>query len=115
MQYMLMIHGDEAAEAAMPEAAMQALMGAYGAYTDAMMTAGVLVAGERLRPSDTATRVRVVDGKTQVLDGPYAESKEQLGGYFVIEVPDLDQAITWAARCPSSAHGTIELRPIWPM
>ncbi|MBL0087312.1 MAG: YciI family protein [Ideonella sp.] len=115
MQYMLMIHGDEAAQAALPEAAVKELMGAYGAYAQAMAQAGVLVGGERLRPSDTATRVRVVAGKTQVLDGPYAESKEQLGGYYLINVPDLDQAITWAARCPSAAHGTIEVRPIWAM
>ena len=59
--------------------------------------------------------MRVADGKTQVLDGPYAEAKEQLGGYYLIDVPDLDAALAWAARCPGAAHGTIEVRPLWPM
>ena len=76
---------------------------AYGAYTEAMKKAGVFVGGERLRPTSAATTVRVADGKTNVLNGPYAETKEQLGGYYMIEVPDLDAAISWAARCPAPA------------
>jgi hypothetical protein len=79
-----------------------------------MKKAGVLVGGERLRPTSDATTVRVKDGKTQVLDGPYAETKEQLGGYYMIDVPDLDAALSWAARCPGAATGTMEVRPIWP-
>jgi hypothetical protein len=59
--------------------------------------------------------VKVVDGKTQVLDGPYADTKEQLGGYYMIDVPDLDAALSWAARCPAAGHGTVEVRPIWEM
>lgn len=71
--------------------------------------------GNRLRPTAAATTVRVRDGKTEVLNGPYAETREQLGGYFLIEVPDLDAALTWAARCPGAAYGSIEVRPIWTM
>jgi hypothetical protein len=69
----------------------------------------------RLQPTSTATTVKVANGKTQVLNGPYAETKEQLGGYFLIDVPDLDAALSWAARCPGSSHGTVEVRPIWVM
>lgn len=115
MKYMLMIYGDEAGQAAAPAAATQEMMAAYGAYSQALVQAGVMLGGERLKPSSTATRVSTAAGKTQVLDGPYAESKEQLGGYYMIEVKDLDQALTWAARCPGSQHGTVEVRPIWEM
>jgi len=68
-----------------------------------------------LKPSEATTSVRTVNGKTQVLNGPYAETKEQLGGYFMIEAPDLDAAISWASRCPGATHGTVEVRPIWTM
>jgi hypothetical protein len=78
-----------------------------------MTKAGAFVAGERLRPMATASSVRVCNGKTEVLDGPYAESKEQLGGYYLIDVADLDAALSWAARCPGAQHGTIEVRPVW--
>ncbi len=115
MKCMLMIYGNEAAEQAIPDAAMQAVMAAYGAYSQALVQAGVMVGGERLKPSAMATRVRTGSGKTEVLDGPYAESKEQLGGYYMIDVPDLDQALTWAARCPGSQHGVVEVRPVWEM
>jgi hypothetical protein len=115
MQVMLMIHSDEAAWAAMPEAAHTEIMGAYRAYVDAMVQAGVMRGGERLRPAPEAVTVRVRDGRTTVLDGPYAETKEQLGGYFLLEVPDMQAAAQWAARCPGAAHGTVELRPIWVM
>jgi hypothetical protein len=85
------------------------------AYTEAMKKAGILVGGERLQRTSAATTVRVANGKTQVLDGPYAETKEQLGGYYMIEVPDLDTALSWAARCPGASLGVMEVRPIWPM
>ena len=81
----------------------------------ALQDAKVLVASNRLRPTSAATTVRTVDGQTKVLDGPFAETKEQLGGYYLINVPDLDAALSWAARCPGAAHGTIEVRPIWEM
>ncbi len=115
MQYLLMIHTNEKAMLDAPPDQNAGVLAAYGAYVKAMSEAGVRVAGERLRPTSTATTVRVQNGKTSVLNGPYAEVKEQLGGYFVIEAPDLDGAIAWAARCPGAQHGAIEVRPIWPM
>ncbi len=115
MKYMLMIFSNEKAYAAMTPADGAAQHAAYGAYTQALVQAGVMAGGERLKPTTTATTVRVKAGKTEVLDGPYADTKEQLGGYYLIEAPDLDQAIAWAARCPGASHGTIEVRPIWPM
>ena len=115
MKYLLMIYANEAAEAAATEADNAALMAAYGAYAGAMAQAGVMVGGERLHPSEMATSVRIKGGKTEVLNGPYADTHEQLGGYFMIDVPDLDAALHWAARCPSASQGTIELRPVWAM
>lgn len=115
MQYMLLIYGSEANEQAVPPEAMKQVIAAYGAYTQALKTAGVLVASDRLRPSSAATTVRITNAKTAVLNGPYAETREQLGGYYTIEVPDLDAAIAWAARCPGAAHGAIEVRPVWAM
>ena len=115
MQYLLMIHGDEAAMEKAPKAQMEGMLAAYGAYTKAMQEAGVLRAGERLRPSASATVVRATNGKTQIVNGPYAEIKEQLGGYYVVEVADLDAAIAWAARCPGAQFGAIEVRPLWAM
>jgi hypothetical protein len=79
-----------------------------------MKKAGIYVVGERLRAIASTTRVSVVDGKTHVIDGPYVEAKEQLGGFHVIDVPDLDSALAWAARCPSASRGSVEVRPVWP-
>ena len=110
MRYMLLIHHDEAALATAPQ---QQLWAEYGAFNEALAKAGA-ASGERLQPSSAATTVRVVGGKTDVLDGPYADTKEQFAGYFFIEVPDLDAAIAWAARCPSSRYGSIEVRPVAP-
>jgi hypothetical protein len=115
MQYLLLIYGDESGMQAAPKEAITRMSAAYSAYSDAMVKAGVMVGGDRLKPSSTASTVRVTDGKTKVLDGPYAETKEQLGGYYMIDVSDLDAALSWAARCPGAAHGTIEVRPVWPM
>ncbi|UDL87134.1 YciI family protein [Mesorhizobium sp. PAMC28654] len=115
MQYLLLIYNNEAGMAAAPKEAAIQMSAAYGAYTEAMKKAGVFVAGERLRFTSTATSVRVAGGKTNVIDGPYADTKEQLGGYYMIEVPDMDAAISWAARCPGAGTGTMEVRPVWPM
>jgi hypothetical protein len=115
MQYMLMIYSSEAAAQAATEEQRGQMLAAYGAYTEALSSAGALVAGNRLRPTASATTVRLVDGKSQVLNGPYAETKEQLGGYYLIDAPDLDAALSWAARCPGATHGTVEVRPIWTM
>src|SRR3569623_33465 len=108
MRYMMLIHHDEAALAAAPQ---KELWADFGAFNEALSKAG-LSGGERLQPSSAATTVRQEDGKTDVLDGPYADTKEQFAGYFFIEAPDLDEAIAWAKRCPSSKYGSIEIRPV---
>jgi hypothetical protein len=113
MQYMLLIHTDEAAMARTPPEDLGKMVADFGAYTEALKAAGAWVASDRLRPSSTATVVRIADGQTQVLDGPYAEAKEQLAGFYIVEAPDLDAAVSWAARCPGAAHGAMEVRPVW--
>ena len=113
MKYMLLIWANEKAYDSLPPADAKRGMEAYLAYTEALKKAGVHVGGERLQNTSAATTVRTVDGKTQVLNGPYTETKEQFGGYYMIDVPDLDAALAWAARCPGASHGTIEVRPIW--
>jgi hypothetical protein len=115
MQYMLTVYVDESGFTRLTPADKEKGLAAYAAYTEALTKAGVIKASGRLGPSSTATRVRVVDGKSSVLDGPFIESKEQLGGYFLIDVPDLDGAISWAARCPGAGHGVVEVRPMWTM
>ena len=115
MKYMLLIYGNEAARGQATKEQMGQMFAAYGAYTAAMKQAGAFVAGDPLQPSPTATTVRVTGGKTQVLNGPYAETKEQLGGYYIIDVADLDQALSWAAKCPGASMGTMEVRPLMSM
>ncbi len=115
MQYLLLIHASEAGFANMTPEQQQQGMAAYMAYTEALQKAGAYKGSNRLQSVASSTTVRVVDGKTQVLDGPYADSKEQLGGYFLIDVQDLDAALSWAARCPGASHGAMEVRPIWDM
>jgi hypothetical protein len=115
MKYMLLIYANEGAFEALPKAEVERGMAAYHAYTEALTQAGVRVASNRLQPIASATTVRVANGKTNVLNGPYAETREQLGGFYMIEVPDLDAALSWAARCPGASHGAIEVRPIWEM
>ena len=113
MQYLLMIHSDENGWQNLTQAERAQGMAAYTAYTEALTKAGVLLGANRLSSSANTTTVRLVDGKPRVLDGPFVDSKEQLGGYFLIDVPDLDAAISWAARCPGAGHGTMEVRPVW--
>jgi hypothetical protein len=115
MKYMLLIHSPEAFYKTASKADTEQVIAAYGAYTEAMKKAGVMVGADRLQPVATATTVRGTNGKTTVLDGPYAETKEQLGGYYLIDVADLDAALSWAARCPGASHGAVEVRPIWAM
>lgn len=115
MEYLLLIYGNEAAMLSASKEAAGQMMAAYAAYTEAMKKAGVYVGGNRLQPTSTATTVRAPNGKSSVLDGPYAETKEQLGGYYMIKAPDLDAALSWAARCPGAAYGAIEVRPLWAM
>jgi len=115
MKYMLLIYSNEGGMQSVSKEQADQMLAAYGAYTQAMQKAGVLAGGDRLRPSPAASTVRVINGKTKVLDGPYADTKEQLGGFYMIDVPDLDTALSWAARCPGASHGTLEVRPIWQM
>jgi hypothetical protein len=115
MKYMLLIYGNESAMQKASETETGQMMAAYQAYTQAMMQAGAYVDGNRLQPSSSATTVRVANSKTEVLNGPYAETREQLGGFFIVEAADLDGALSWAARCPGASHGVIEVRPVWTM
>ncbi|QND67701.1 YciI family protein [Mesorhizobium loti] len=115
MRYMILIYADEAAMANAPAEATYQMSAAYGAYTEALKKSGAWLAGDRLRPSQVTTSVRVAGGKTNVLDGPYADTKEQLAGFYMIEAADADAAIAWAARCPAASAGTVELRPIWEL
>jgi hypothetical protein len=113
MQYILMDYVNEAGWPQLTKAEQEHWLGAYKAYMEAMAQAGALKSSHGLKPTSAATTVRVVDGRTQVLDGPYADSKEQLGGFHIIEAPDLDAAISWAARSPTALHGIVEVRPLW--
>jgi hypothetical protein len=115
MQYLLTLYADEAGFNRMTPEQKQQGLAAYIAYTQALQAAGVYVGSNRLRPSATATTLRSIDGKVQVLDGPFIESKEQLGGYFLINVTDLDAALSWASKCPGAGHGVVEVRAIWDM
>ena len=115
MQYLLMLYSDETGWSKMTKTQQEQGYAAYMAYSEALKKAGVYQGSNRLQPISAATTVRVTDGKSQVLDGPYIDSKEQLGGYYLIDVPDLDSAISWASRCPGASHGTIEVRPVWAM
>ena len=118
MQYMILFN-ETARDFALRSdpARAPAHMGAWAAYIDAMAKAGIIVHGNGLMPPETGTIVRVRDGVRSlqdgaVQDGPYAATKEELGGYYIIEAPDLDRALDWAAKCPAAAYGAIEVRPI---
>ena len=110
MKYMLLIYADEA-KILNDKTREQRVSPAYAAYMEAMKKAGVIVGGDRLQPTASATTVRARNGKPQVLDGPYAETKEQLGGFWVIEAPDLDAALAWAARGSEACRAPVEVRP----
>src|SRR5580698_3174829 len=112
MKYMLMDYVGEAGWPQLSKEEQEHWLGAYKAYMQAMAKAGVLKSSNGLFPTSSATTVRVRSDKPQVLDGPYADSKEQLGGFHIIEVPDLDAAISWAARSPTALHGVVEVRPV---
>ena len=108
MKYLLLIATDENAEG-------EDRTAEYGKWVEECATRGVLVGGERLRPTSDATTVRVRNNETLVADGPFAETKEQIGGYFIIDVPNIDDAVKAAAMLPGAQDGTIEVRPIWEM
>ena len=113
MQYLLMIYRNEVEHGQMNAAERQQMMADYGAFTQSIIQSGNFKAGDALQPSTTATTVRVRDGKTLTTDGPFAETREQLGGYYLVEAKDLDTALAIAARIPGAKVGSIEVRPIW--
>jgi hypothetical protein len=115
MQYLLLIYNVESEWDSMPGAVQSEMMGQFKAFTQSIRDSGHFQKGERLFNTDKATSVRVRDGKTLVTDGPFAETKEQLGGFYLVEAPDLDVAIKIASRVPSVVAGTVEVRPIVPM
>ena len=112
MKYILLIYGDEAAGANMSEAEQKAQYDDYFGYTTALRDSGAYVGGEALREVKSATTVRVRNGKTTTTDGPFAETKEQLGGYYMVDCNNLDEAIEWAAKLPGARNGSIEVRPV---
>jgi hypothetical protein len=115
MRYLMMICRDEKQTAAVSEAEGSAILAEYGKFMEEMTKRGVLQGGERLRPTTEATTVRVQNGKVLTSDGPFAETKEQLGGYFMVDCKDKDEAIEIASKVPGARLGTIEVRPIWEM
>ncbi len=111
MKYLLLIYGDEKQFASIPASELPAIHQAYGKVTQELAQCGALQASEALQPTATATTVRVQAGKTLTTDGPFAETKEQLGGFYLIQAPDLDAAIAWAAKIPTGS-GCVEVRPV---
>ena len=112
MQYMCLIYDDEQVFHNLPDDERNQVFGEYGTFTESIRESGAYVAGDALQPTSTATTVRVRDGKTLVTDGPFAETKEQLGGYYLIEATDLNDAIQVAARIPGAKTGSVEVRPV---
>jgi hypothetical protein len=112
MQYLLMIYRNEAEIGGMNATERQKVMADYGAFTQSIIQSGNFKAGDGLQPTSTATTVRVRDGKTLTTDGPFAETREQLGGYYLVEAKDLDAALGIAARIPCATRGSIEVRPV---
>jgi hypothetical protein len=115
MRYLLMIANDEASMLARSPEEDAEMLAQYGVFMEEMNRRGVLRDGLRLRPTTDATTVRVRDGEVLTTDGPFAETKEQIGGYFLVEAADLDDAIEIASKIPHSSHGAIEVRPVWEM
>lgn len=115
MKYLCLIYDTESVLHAMPKAEMEKFLGEYMAFGNDLRTRGQLVGGHRLRPVQDATTVRIRNGEVSATDGPFAETKEQLGGYFLVEARDLNEAIQIASRIPSARTGSIEVRPIWEM
>ena len=112
MKYLCLIYENERNWETMPKEESDAVMGEYFAFTDGLRASGRYVAGEALQPTQTATTVRVRGGKVSTTDGPFAETKEQLGGFYLVDANDLNEAIQIAARIPSARYGSIEIRPV---
>jgi len=114
MQYLLLIYSNEAEIAAMKPALLGSMMSEYTEFTKGIVQSGQFKAGDRLKPTSSATTVRVRNGQVATTDGPFAETREQLGGYYLVDAKNLDEAIAIAARIPGAKVGSIEVRPIWP-
>ena len=114
MRYLMLIYGVESRYAQMAPAEIQPFLQAWQRFDKEIVASGVVEASSRLRPVGTASTVRVRNGKTAITDGPFAETKEQLGGFYLLQVPSLDEALAWAKRVPSGEFGSVEVRPIWP-
>lgn len=112
MHYLLMLYADEAVGAAIPPEKMRGFMGQMTAYAEALQKAGAFVSTQALTPTAKGCTLRLEDNELKVHDGPYSETREQFGGYFIIEAKDMDAARTWAARCPAATWGSIEIRQI---
>lgn len=112
MKYILLIYGDENGWESLSKEEMERIYAEHGAYAAAMEEAGVIRGGAELKPTTTATSIRFSNGKAKTVDGPFAETKEQLGGYYLIEVDNLEQAIEWAEKMPGMTSGTVEIRPL---
>jgi hypothetical protein len=116
VRYLLLIAGEESREAEMPPEQTVSQLEAWGRFTHELQAAGKLLGGERLRPSTSATTIRQPNGRTLLSDGPFIESKEQLGGYYLIDAANLDDAVNWASKMPHLPRGgSVEIRPIWEM
>jgi hypothetical protein len=115
MQFLLLIHGDERQQARMTPDELEKQFAAYMSYTKDLSKAGVWLGGEPLKPSDGGAKVTVREGKTRIVDGPFTESKEVLGGFYMVECATRDEAIAWAAKCPGASHGTMEVREVLPI
>jgi len=114
MQFAMLIYESPEAFAARNSDGSDPYTGAWRGYYKALVEAGVYVGGDPLQPPETATTVRLKDGKRRVQDGPFADTKEQLGGFTILELPSLDAALDWAARCPAASIGAVEVRPLAP-
>jgi hypothetical protein len=114
MNYLLLIYANESDIMGLGEAALQKVVGEYTDFTKSIVQAGNFKAGDRLKPVSSASTVRVRNGKIAITDGPFAETREQLGGYYLIEAKNLDEATAIAARIPGARFGSIEVRPVWP-
>ncbi len=112
MQYMALIYDTDDNRNDMPAEERKQLLADYATFTEEIKAAGVFLAGDALNPVDTATTIRIRDGKTLTTDGPFAETKEQLGGYYLLECKDLDEALHWAGKIPTARYGSIEVRPV---
>lgn len=115
MRFVLLMYRDEEAWEARPEAERVAIRQQAIDHAEGLRARGVFLGGDPLLPTSTAVTVRLAAGTPLATDGPFAETKEQLGGYYLIEAPDLDAAVAWAARCPGAQHGSIEVRQVWTM